>query len=215
MSMPDLQIDVVTDIVCPWCLIGIVRLENALKKAGLKGRIIHHPFLLDPDLGPEGIDVGEKLRKRGGDPVAIFERIESEALKTGIKFELAKQPPQRPTSAAHTLIRHALEKGTQEALAIAVYEAHFMTYDNIADPETLATLGEAHGFTREEALRLVTDPQELAITRDLALKASQSGISGVPFFVFDRRLALSGCQPEEVFLQAIAQATGAEVEAQA
>jgi predicted DsbA family dithiol-disulfide isomerase len=206
--MPDLQIDVVTDIVCPWCLIGVARLERAIFETGTSARIIHHPFFLDADVPPEGIDVADKLRQRyGGDPSAMFARVEAEARKSGIPLDLSKQPRQRPTAAAHTLIRHALDKGTQPALAMALFEAHFLAGRNIADPDTLAEIGTAHGFAAEEALGLATDPAELAITREMALHAAQGGISGVPFFIFDRRLALSGSQPEEVFVQALAQAT--------
>ena len=143
----------------------------------------------------------------------MFARVEAEARKTGIALDLSKQPRQRPTAAAHTLIRHALEKGSQEALAMALFQAHFMDAQNIADPEVLAAIAARHGFTAEEARRLATGPEELAITRQLALDAAQGGISGVPFFVFDRRFALSGCQPEDVFEQALAQASGAKARA--
>jgi predicted DsbA family dithiol-disulfide isomerase len=214
MFMPEIQIDVVTDIVCPWCFIGVARLEKVLAATGTSARIVHHPFFLDPDVPPEGIDVAEKLRKRlGGDPAAMFARVEAEARKTGIALDLSKQPRQRPTAAAHTLIRHALEKGTQEALAMALFRAHFIDAQNVADPDVLAAIAARHGFAPEEARRLATDAGELATTRQLALDAAQGGISGVPFFVFERRLALSGCQPENVFAQALAQATGAETRA--
>ncbi|BCP53261.1 polyketide synthase [Kaistia sp. 32K] len=214
--MSELQIDVVTDIVCPWCFIGVVRLGKVLARTGTAARIIHHPFLLDPDVPPEGIDVAEKLRKRlGGDPSAMFARVEAEARKSGIALDLSKQPRQRPTLAAHTLIRHALDKGTQDALARALFEAHFLEARNIADPAVLVEIATRFGFAEEEARSLVGDAAELAITRQLALDAAQGGISGVPFFVFDRRLALSGCQPEDVFEQALAQAKGAGAEAHA
>lgn len=212
--MSEIQIDVVTDIVCPWCFIGVVRLHKVLAEAGIEAKILHHPFFLDPDVPPEGIDVAEKLRKRfGGDPSAMFARVEAEARKSGIALDLSKQPRQRPTAAAHTLIRHALEKGTQDALATALFEAHFLHARNVADPEVLAEIGSKFGFTADEARQLVTDATELDITRQEAAAAAQGGISGVPFFVFNRRLALSGCQPEDVFHQALAQAAGAEASA--
>lgn len=214
--MSEIQIDVVTDIVCPWCLIGVTRLHKAIASAGINARILHHPFFLDPDVPAEGIDVAEKLRKRfGGDPAAMFARVEAEARKSGIPLDLSKQPRQRPTAAAHTLIRRALDKGTQDALATALFEAHFLEARNIADPDILAEIGARHGFTVDEARQIATDPAELEITRQEAAAAAQGGISGVPFFVFNRRLALSGCQPEDVFEQALAQALTAGEEASA
>lgn len=213
--MSELQIDVVTDIVCPWCFIGVVRLHKVLARTGNPdARIIHHPFFLDPDVPLEGIDVAEKLRKRfGGDPSSMFARVEAEARKSGIALDLSKQPRQRPTAAAHTLIRHALDKGTQDALATALFETHFIETQNIADPAVLAKVAARFGFTEAEALQLATDSTELEATREQALAAAQGGISGVPFFVFGRRLALSGCQPEDVFEQALAQANGTGAEA--
>lgn len=214
--MSEIQIDVVTDIVCPWCFIGVVRLHKVLAENGIPARVVHHPFFLDPSVPPEGIDVAEKLRKRfGGDPSAMFARVEAEARKSGIALDLSKQPRQRPTAAAHTLIRHALDKGTQDALATALFEAHFMAARNVADPDVLVEIGTQHGFTADEARRIVTDPSELEITRQDAAAAAEGGISGVPFFVFNRRLALSGCQPEDVFEQALAQAAGTSAEASA
>ncbi|MCX5568750.1 DsbA family oxidoreductase [Kaistia nematophila] len=214
--MSEIQIDVVTDIVCPWCFIGVVRLHKVLAENGIAARVVHHPFFLDPSVPPEGIDVAEKLRKRfGGDPSAMFARVEAEARKSGIALDLSKQPRQRPTAAAHTLIRHALEKGTQDALATALFEAHFMDARNVADPDVLAEIGARFGFSAEEARRIATDPAELEITRQEAAAAAEGGISGVPFFVFNRQLALSGCQPEDVFEQALAQATGASAAADA
>lgn len=214
--MSELQIDVVTDIVCPWCFIGVVRLHKVLAATGPHARILHHPFFLDPDVPPEGIDVAEKLRNRfGGDPSAMFARVEAEARKTGIALDLSRQPRQRPTAAAHTLIRHALEKGTQDALATALFETHFIEARNIADPTVLAEVASRFGFTEAEALHLATDAAELAITREQALSAAQGGISGVPFFVFGRRLALSGCQPVDVFEQALAQVQATDTAASA
>lgn len=214
--MSEIQIDVVTDIVCPWCLIGVTRLHQAIASAGINAKVLHHPFFLDPDVPAEGIDVAEKLRKRfGGDPAAMFARVEAEARKSGIPLDLSKQPRQRPTAAAHTLIRHALDKGTQDALATALFEAHFLEARNIADPDVLAEIGARHGFTADEARQVATDPAELEITRQEAAAAAQGGISGVPFFVFNRRLALSGCQPQDVFEQALAQAMATGEEANA
>ena len=208
--MPTLTIDVVTDIVCPWCLIGLTRLEAAVASSGADVEIVHHPYFLDADLPPEGVDVAEKLKaKYGGDVSAMFARVEAEAHKSGIPLDLSKQPRQRPTDRAHTLIRLAAEKGTQQALALALFDAHFMQSRNIADPEVLAEIAIRHGFTREEALAIVEDAAELSSTRERALQAADSGIGGVPFFLFDRRLALSGAQAENVFVQAIEQALDA------
>lgn len=205
--MGALSIDLVTDIVCPWCFIGLTRLDRALAETGTEAKITHHPYFLDPDLPPEGVDVAERLKaKYGGDIGAMFARVEAEARKSGIALDLSKQPRQRPTDRAHALIAAAGPKGTQHALARALFEAHFLASRNIADADVLAEIAAAHGFTDAEARAAIADADALAETRKQAAAMADMGIGGVPFFVFDRRLALSGAQPEPVFADALRQA---------
>ena len=95
------------------------------------------------------------------------------------------------------------ERGTQHALANAIATAYFLDHRQINDDDVLADLAAAHGFTRQEALRLVNDPEELAETEALARNAAESGINGVPFFVFANKYAMSGAQPQDVFGMAL------------
>ena len=197
-----LKVDLFTDIVCPWCLIGSARLDKAIAElpADVVVEVENHPFYLDPTTPPEGYDVAEMLQKKyGREPKAIWARAESEARKSGIDLDLSQQPRTFPTQKAHTLIRLARDKGTQHALANAIASAYFLDHRQVNDDAVLAEIATGFGFTREDALRLVNDPDELAISHELAIAAAQQGIQGVPFFVFDNRFALSGAQPEEVF----------------
>lgn len=207
--MPALTIDIYSDVVCPWCFIGARRLDRALASLdpAVEVTIAHHPFLLDPSTPDTGVNLVEHLREKyGRDPVPMFARVEEAGRASGIPLDFSKQTFTYPTVKAHTLLRHAHAKGTQRALADALFTAHFLDALNVSDPELLAALASRHGFEADEARRLVTDERELAITRDEASQAAASGIRGVPFFVFDGRLALSGGQPEEVFRDAIQQA---------
>ncbi len=99
-------------------------------------------------------------------------------------------------------MRLARPKGTQHALANAIAWAYFMDHRQINDDEVLADIATAHGYAREEALQVMRDPDALGTTHDLAIAAAQQGIQGVPFFVFDNKFAVSGCQPQEVFARA-------------
>jgi predicted DsbA family dithiol-disulfide isomerase len=132
--------------------------------------------------------------------------VEDAARESGIPLDLMKQPFSYPTAAGHTLIRHAKDKGTQPALAKALHEAYFLLGQNIASRAVLVDIATRHGFTEDEATRLVEDEQELAITRSEAELAAARGIRGVPFFVFGDRLAVSGAQPVAVLQQAIREA---------
>ena len=201
-----LKIDVFTDVVCPWCLVGSARLDTAIAKLpdDVTVEIENHPFYLDPSVPPEGVVVADKLRQRyGRDPKEMWARVEGEAAKTGISLDLSRQPRMFPTAKAHTLTRLAKPLGTQHALANAIAAAYFLDHRQINDDAVLADLAAAHGFERDEALRLINDPKELAITERLATDAAAQGINGVPFFVFGNKYAMSGAQPQEVFEAAL------------
>lgn len=204
--MPHLKVDLFTDIICPWCLVGAVRLDKALAElpAETSVEVVNHPFYLDPSIPPEGVSVADRLRaKYGRDPQEMWARVESEAKASGIDLDLSRQPRSYPTAKGHTLVRLAAPKGTQHALANAITEAHFLEYRQINDDEVLADIATRFGYGREEALQVLRDPDELGTTHDLATTAAQQGIQGVPFFVFNGRLAMSGCQPEATFRRAL------------
>ena len=208
-----LKIDIWTDTVCPWCLIGSARLDKAI--AAMPPDVVvdveNHPFYLDPTTPPEGYDVGEMLRsKYGREPHEIWARAEAEAKRTGIDLNLSKQPRTYPTRKDHTLVRLARVKGTQHALANAIAWAYFIDHRQTSDDEVLAEIATQHGFSREEALQVMRDPDELGTSHDLATLAAEQGIQGVPFFIFDGRFALSGAQPQEVFDRAFRIALGEE-----
>ncbi len=204
-----LKVDLFTDIVCPWCLVGSVRLDKAIAAlpADVAVEVENHPFYLDPNTPPEGYDVAEMLRKKyGREPKDMWARVEGEAKKAGIDLDLGRQPRSFPTQKAHTLIRLAHDKGTQHALANAIAAAYFLDHKQVNDDEVLAEIATGYGFTREEALSKMRDAGELAISHELATAAAQQGIQGVPFFIFDNKFALSGAQPQEVFGMALAKA---------
>lgn len=204
-----IKIDLFTDTVCPWCLVGSRRLDQAIarlpQEAGID--IENHPFYLDPSTPEEGHDVAAMLRERyGRDPREMWARVEGEARKSGIDLDLSRQPRSYPTAKGHTLVRLARDRGTQHALANAIAWAYFMDHRQINDDAVLADIAAEQGFTCEEALAILADPEAKRVTHDLAVAAARQGIRGVPFFVFDNRFAVSGCQPYEVFDRALAMA---------
>jgi predicted DsbA family dithiol-disulfide isomerase len=209
MPTTTLPIDVISDIVCPWCFIGTRRLEQALAPLAPKvtPKITYRPFLLDPSTPTEGTDLRARLRnKYGVDPTTMFARVESAARESGIPLDFAKVTRTVSTIAAHTLLRHAIAKQTQPALAHALFSAYFLEGLDVGEIATLARIASAHGFSVEEATALLRDDAELARTREEARGAAESGIQGVPFFVLDGRLAISGAQPVETFRAAIDEA---------
>lgn len=207
-----IRIDLFTDIVCPWCLIGTARLDQVL--AGLdkdvQVEIFHHPFLLDPTTPESGQNTRERLKEKyGGDIEAMQARVEAAARDAGVALDMKVQPMSYPTVKPHTLIRAAAPE-QQYGLAKAFAAAYFLEGKNITDDAILADIAVDHGFDRAEALALVNDQDELDTTKALAVSASQQGINGVPFFIFNNQFAISGGQPPEVFARAFRVALGEE-----
>jgi predicted DsbA family dithiol-disulfide isomerase len=204
-----MTIDVYSDVVCPWCFIGTRRLSAVL--ASLDGEIDatvrHHPYVLQPGTPSEGTDLHRMLRERyGTDPAEMFVTVEAAAREAGIPLDLSKQRMTYSTLGAHTLLRHAEEKGTQHALLDALFTAYFLDARNVSDPAVLADVATKHGFTAGEVERLLADETELARTRSEVREAAMRGVRGVPLFIFNQRLVLSGAQPADVFRDAIAKA---------
>ena len=201
-----IKVDFFTDIVCPWCLVGVARLDTAIAALpdDVEVDVEVHPFYLDPNTPPEGYDVAEMLRaKYGREPREMWARVESEASKAGVALDLSKQPRSFPTQKGHTLVRLARAKGTQAALSRALADAYFLAHRQVNDEDVLVDIATQHGFTDAEARAAIHDEKELAISHELAMWAAQQGIRGVPFFVFENKFALSGAQPQEVFHMAL------------
>jgi predicted DsbA family dithiol-disulfide isomerase len=204
-----LSIDIVSDVICPWCFIGHKKLEQALEAfpEPIETKVVFHPFLLDPSIPPEGADLRQRLRaKYGADPEAMFERVEAAARSVGLAVDFAKVRRTPPTLPSHTLIRHALEKGTQRALVDALFRAYFMESKDLGDVAVLSSIAAEHGFAPAEATRLATDKAELDETRAEANAMAARGIHGVPFFVFGGKVAVEGAQSPETLRGAMAKA---------
>lgn len=207
--MAKVDIAVISDVICPWCFIGSRRLTQVLDGADeVEATITYHPYLLDPTVPPEGMDLRERLRsKYGVDPEQMFRQIEQAARDTGIPLDFSRVQRTPNTIPAHTLLRHAAPRGSQLTLSDALFTAYFLDGQDISDPEVLATIASRVGFTADEARGIVTSAQELQVTRDEAAAASQAGIRGVPFFVFNNKVGFSGAQPAHVFRQALEKVT--------
>ena len=202
------SIDFVSDVICPWCFIGFTRLQQALEKSGMPDApITMRPFLLDADTPAEGADLRERLEKRyGSDPEKMFEKVEAAARASGVALDFKKIRRTPNTLKAHALLGEAMEKGTQLALAKALFDAYFLEGKDIGQDAVLRELATANGFTADEVTKIVSDRKLLLDTREEAEEIAAQGIGGVPFTIFDQRLAVSGAQSVEAFEAAIAKA---------
>lgn len=209
--MKKLDVVVISDVICPWCFIGSRRLKRVLKDEGVSASVEYRPYLLDPSIPAEGADLRERLRRKyGGDPDAMFGRVEAAAREEDIPLDFSKVRRTPSTVNAHTVLRRAGKKGTQPALADALYAAYFLEGRDISKPEELEALAAKHGFKAGEAKALCADENERELTLAQAREASEGGVEGVPFFIFANKLAFSGAQPEGVFQNAIERALAAK-----
>ena len=205
-----LQIDLYTEITCPWCIIGHHRLDKVLAERfpELEVDIRQHPVLLLPDAPAEGLYIPDLLRSRYGvtDPKASFARPEAEARASGLDLDLSRQPWTYRTQAAHGLVLAARERGTQHRLAVAITHAHFLEAKTISDADVLADIAVAHGFERQEARAIALDPEQHRRVEQEAAKAMAAGVRSVPHFVFGGRIAINGGRGEDEIASAIREA---------
>lgn len=206
--MRPLRIDIVSDVVCPWCYIGDRRVELALRELpDVAATVTYHPFQLDPGTPPEGADLRERLRRKYGvDPEQMFGRVEEAARESGLQLDFSRVRRSVNTLRAHTLLRHAEPRGTQRQLAQALFAAYFVEGRDVGAEDVLVQLAAAQGFGEDEAAALLRDEAEAQRTREEAQAAARQGVSGVPFTVLNQRYALSGAQPVAVFRQAMERA---------
>lgn len=204
-----LPVTMIADFACPWCRIGKANLDAAIAQwTGGPVELTLLPFFLDPTLPPEGKDFREHMsQKFQGAPVdAMFERVSQAGAQAGLEFrwDLVGKSPN--TNLAHQLIYIAPD-AAKSKLSTDIYDAYFQLGKDITDVDTLLDLAEANGLDRDATRKRLKAGDGATEVRSIARQVSQQGVSGVPFFIFDSKLALNGAQPSNVILEAMRQAT--------
>jgi predicted DsbA family dithiol-disulfide isomerase len=202
-----LTIDVISDVICPWCFIGKRRLEKALN--GRPAAVRWHPFQLNPDIPREGIDrKSYRIGKFGSweRSQELDARVAAAGKDEGIAFRFDRMARTPNTLHAHRIIWLAGERGVQDAVAEALFRAYFTDGRDLSDRATLAEIAAGAGLDHAEVVDLLAGDGGLDVVRAGEEQARRLGVSGVPFFVVNGRVALSGAQPPELFRQAFEQA---------
>lgn len=203
-----LSIDVVSDVVCPWCYVGKKRLELALAMVPEIQADIHwRPFQLDPTIPQEGIPRRAYMEKKFGslDKIApIHERLTEMGQDLGIPFHFSAIEISPNTLDAHRLIRWAFGE-RQDGMVETLFRAFFVEGLNLADHNILANLAAQCGFNADDIkAALDSDEDRDAVIGEIAA-AQDLGIQGVPFFIFGQRYAVSGAETPEHLASAIRQ----------
>ena len=207
-----LMIDVVSDVVCPWCFIGKRRLEKAVAAAGTPIAIRWRPFQLDPTIPPQGKDRRVYLEQKFGSKERIrkmHENVAAAGASEGIPFAFDRIAISPNTINAHRLIRWAADAPSQGRLVESLFRAYFLEGRNVGDGEVLSEIGWGHGMDRAIiSARLASDEDRDAVRAEIE-DAQRIGVTGVPTFIIDRRYALVGAQPAEELVAAIRQVSAA------
>lgn len=196
-------IEIWSDVVCPWCYIGTTNLRTALASEGVDAQLRFRSFQLDPDGPQEPVKTLEYLTGRyGPEAAAMMDHVTEVAARAGLEYHLA-QSWSGPTLDAHRLLHFAADHDLQEALADRFFAAQFTEGRSLFEADSLVELAGEVGLDPGATRAVVeSDAYSDAVQADID-QARAFGITGVPFFVFDRRLAVSGAQPPEVFAQVL------------
>lgn len=209
----NLNVDVISDVICPWCLVGKRRLEKAVASVAGKHEVVvrWHPFQLNPQIPREGIERRAYRTAKFGSwerSLELDAKLVAVGAGEGITFAFDKIERTPNTLDAHRLIRLAGEQGVQDMVVEALFKAYFTEGRDISHRGTLLAVVAGAGLERERAEAELTSEAGLAAIRAEEAEARRLGVQGVPFFVINGELALSGAQPPEAFLAAFDQVVG-------
>ncbi len=199
-----MRIDIISDVVCPWCFIGKRRLEKALAlRPELAPEITWRPFQLNPDMPEEGMPRAEYIASKFGDSAhsrRIHQTIAEAGASVGIDFAFDRIRRSPNTRNAHRLVRFATKRGLGGAVVDRLFRGYFIEGRDVGDHAVLAEIAAEAGLERDAALAFLksSEDREAIIAEDR--NARRLGINAVPCFIFAGQYAISGAQEPEFFL---------------
>lgn len=210
-------IDVISDVVCPWCFIGKRRLERALvtlhaREPETAFAVRWHPFQLNPELPHEGVDRRAYLEAKFGGPqraAQIYARVAEAGRTVDIPFAFDAIARQPNTLDAHRLIAWAQQQGDADALVEGLFRAYFLEGRFIGDRDELARIAGETGYDAAQAQVFLASQELMESTAASERQGRAMGVSGVPFIIFGGKVAVSGAQEPALLLDALQQARNA------
>ncbi len=208
-SPEPLQIDIVSDVVCPWCVIGYRQLAQALEETGTAHEIRWHPFELNHDMPAEGQNLAEHIaQKYGSTPeqsAQARERITELGREVGFDFRYDAAMRMYNTFDAHQLLHWADAQGRKHALEMALFRAYFTEHADLSDREVLTGIAGGAGLDPAEARAVLEDQRHAEEVREAESFWIGQGIRGVPAVIFNRRHLVSGAQGVENYTRILEQ----------
>lgn len=205
----NVSVQVISDVICPWCFIGKRRLEKAVAAHGGPVRVRWLPFQLNPQMPKEGVSRREYRTRKFGTwerSLELDAQVAAAGVGEGIPFAFDRMERTPNTLVAHRLIWLAEQEGVQDAVVEALFRAYFTEGRDIGDRQTLLDVVAEAGLDRGNAEGVLTGGGGQEAIREAEELARRVRVEGVPFFVINGRVTLSGAQPPEAFLAAFKQA---------
>lgn len=206
-----MQIEIYSDVVCPWCFVGKRRLKRALETGGYaqQAHIAWRPFQLNPTMPREGMDRRVYLEAKFGGAearLAMQERVAKAGEADGLVFAFDQIDRTPNTFDAHRLIWFAGQQGCQDDIVEALFHSYFTKGREIGSLKSLAEIASDCGLDREEVEGFLASDRAVQEVRTEEAIGHRLGIRGVPYFIINRRTSISGAQPPDIFVSAFQQA---------
>ena len=208
MAQSVITIDVVSDVICPWCFLGKRRLDKALALLPeIKTEVVFRPFFLDPSIPPEGIDRHKYMADKFGEErlKTIHDPLVKAGLEDGVPYHFDNITRTPNTLDAHRVIRWAQAAGRQRDVVEALFVAYWRDGKDVGDHKVLAEIAKTAGL--DVAADLTSDKDKAEVMQE-CMSAQKMGISGVPTFVINQKYGISGAQGAEMLAEAIKEIAG-------
>lgn len=204
-----ITIDVVSDIICPWCFLGKRRLDKALTLIpDIKAEINFRPFFLDPTIPSEGLDRHEYMAAKFGKErlKTIHDPLITAGKQDGVPFHFDKITRTPNTMNAHRLLRWAKLENKQPEIAESLFMAYWSDGGDVGDHQVLADIAAANGMNREGVLKALASDQDKNEVLAETTQAQQMGVTGVPTYIINRKYGVVGAQGAELLAEQIKKA---------
>lgn len=207
--MNKLQIDIVSDIACPWCAIGYARLQQAIASLAdeISVEIRWHAFELNPDASGDGEPILQALSRKYGRSPQEMEAAQADMMRIaeglGLNFSRMQERYTRNTFDGHRLVKWAAEAGKQTDMKLALFDAYFGHAANIADHDILQARAESVGLDGDQARALLASDRYTEEVRQDEARWQQAGVTGVPAFILNQRYLISGAQEPDTLMAAL------------
>ncbi len=210
-QQPVIQVDIISDVMCPWCIVGFKQLEMALAQTSVGARIRWHPFELNPDMGADGENLGDHIMRKYGrtkeQSVQNRQNLQDVGKALGIAFNFSDESRIVNSFKAHILLDFAATKGLQHPLKMALFDAHFAKGLDVSDADVLLTIAVSVGIPREDSAHALANKAHADAVRAQQSIWRQNGISGVPTMIFDEKYLVTGAQGPQTYAQLLQKAT--------